>query len=301
MKINEVAKKTNLTKKAIRYYEQEGIINPLIDENNNYRDYSDEDIKRLLEVNLFRQLDIPIKDIKIAFEKPENLNIILEKHKIKVEEQVKKMERNKNILDTIIESTNHDNSDEMINKLKLLSESINWSNIQKTNYIKEELLRLFPGGYGKIVLLGMAPFFNIKIDSNAKEKAWLEIVKFLDDVSFDYPEGFEDLFKNMPENYLEENHEKVIDAMNRIVNMSEKEKNSYKEIVLDFYEKAIHNNSLKSSYEKNSKLGLDLKKILINNGFYESFINNMVILSDEYRVYHSLICEIQAEINSRFI
>lgn len=44
MNIKIVSEKTGLTKKAIKYYESEGLINPSKNNGNNYREYSDEDI-----------------------------------------------------------------------------------------------------------------------------------------------------------------------------------------------------------------------------------------------------------------
>jgi len=44
MNIKVVSEKTRLTKKAIKYYESEGLINPLKNDSNNYREYTDNDI-----------------------------------------------------------------------------------------------------------------------------------------------------------------------------------------------------------------------------------------------------------------
>lgn len=301
MKINEVVKKTGLTKKTIRYYEQEGIIKPLIDEENNYRDYSDEDVKRLLETALFRQLDMPIKGIKSAFEKPENLDRLLEEHKVRIEENIRKMERNKNILNTILKNSNLADPVEVTDKLKLLSDSINLDNMQRADYIKEELLRLFPGAYGKLVVLSLTPFLNFKIDNRDKEKAWLEIIRFLDNFDFDYPEEFEEMFKNLPENFLEENQEKVINEMNNIINMPEEDKKAYKQKVLGMAEKVLHDETLVNAYQKNFNTGKALKEILTQKGFYDVFINNLLILSNEYRKYHNLFTEILNDLKPNYV
>ncbi|MCX7695899.1 MAG: MerR family transcriptional regulator [Caloramator sp.] len=49
MYIKEVCKECKLTKKAIEYYEQQGLIAPII-EDNGYRNYTDDDILFLKEV-----------------------------------------------------------------------------------------------------------------------------------------------------------------------------------------------------------------------------------------------------------
>lgn len=63
MKINQVEQAIGITKKNIRFYEQEGLLNPTRVANG-YRDYSSEDLKTLRQVKLLRKLDIPIEEIK---------------------------------------------------------------------------------------------------------------------------------------------------------------------------------------------------------------------------------------------
>ena len=64
MFINEVENIVKLSKKAIRYYEQEGLINPERNQNNDYRQYTEEDINRLKIIKFLRELGVPISDLK---------------------------------------------------------------------------------------------------------------------------------------------------------------------------------------------------------------------------------------------
>ena len=63
MKINEVCKKTQITKKAIEYYIIQGLIAPKVLENG-YREYEDKDIDILKKIAVFRKLGVGIADIK---------------------------------------------------------------------------------------------------------------------------------------------------------------------------------------------------------------------------------------------
>lgn len=63
MKINQVEQLIGITKKNIRFYEQEGLLSPSRSANG-YREYSDEDIAVLQQIKLLRKLDIPIEEIK---------------------------------------------------------------------------------------------------------------------------------------------------------------------------------------------------------------------------------------------
>ncbi len=55
MKISEVMKVTGLTKKAIYYFEDEGLISPQKDIENSYRRYSEKDLHRLVQFVLSHQ------------------------------------------------------------------------------------------------------------------------------------------------------------------------------------------------------------------------------------------------------
>lgn len=63
MQIHEVESKTRLTKKSIRYYEEEGLIRPKRNKINDYREYDENDLKTLKLIKFLRELNVPINDI----------------------------------------------------------------------------------------------------------------------------------------------------------------------------------------------------------------------------------------------
>mgnify|MGYP000190012034 FL=1 len=64
MKINEVEAAVGVTKKNIRFYEEEGLISPSREPGNGYRSYSQADVERLRRIKLLRKLDVPLADIR---------------------------------------------------------------------------------------------------------------------------------------------------------------------------------------------------------------------------------------------
>lgn len=54
MKINEVEAAVGVTKKNIRFYEEEGLISPRREPGNGYRSYSEADVERLRRIKLLR-------------------------------------------------------------------------------------------------------------------------------------------------------------------------------------------------------------------------------------------------------
>ncbi len=64
MLINEVEYIVGLSKKSIRYYEDNGLITPSRNSDNDYRIYNDKDIEKLKKIKFLRELNVPICDIK---------------------------------------------------------------------------------------------------------------------------------------------------------------------------------------------------------------------------------------------
>jgi MerR family copper efflux transcriptional regulator len=61
--INEIAKRTKLSKDTIRYYEKETLISPKRADNN-YRLYSDEELLKLKYISVMKYAQFSIKEIK---------------------------------------------------------------------------------------------------------------------------------------------------------------------------------------------------------------------------------------------
>ena len=64
MKINQVEAAVGVTKKNIRFYEEQGLLSPRRNAGNGYREYSDEDVARLRRIKLLRRLDVPLAEIR---------------------------------------------------------------------------------------------------------------------------------------------------------------------------------------------------------------------------------------------
>lgn len=94
MKINEVEQAIGITKKNIRFYEQEGLLNPSRNLSNGYRDYSEEDLKVLRQIKLLRKLDIPLEEIRRLQSGDFSLDDCLHRHLIVLDRKQKNLEAN---------------------------------------------------------------------------------------------------------------------------------------------------------------------------------------------------------------
>lgn len=69
--IGEVAKLTDLSKKALMYYEDAGVLTPSMVGDNGYRYYTEEDIKTINKISVLKYFGIPIKDMKDILDRDE--------------------------------------------------------------------------------------------------------------------------------------------------------------------------------------------------------------------------------------
>ena len=64
MKINEVEAQVGITKKNIRFYEEQGLLTPRRNSENGYRDYGPEEVAVLKQIKLLRKLGVPLEEIR---------------------------------------------------------------------------------------------------------------------------------------------------------------------------------------------------------------------------------------------
>lgn len=105
MKINEVEKLTNISAKAIRFYEEKGLIKPGRDRNN-YRNYTQGHIEKLKTIKILRNIDTAIEKIKLYLEGELGLKEILETHLEEVKSTKERSENRLMVLEALSEDIN---------------------------------------------------------------------------------------------------------------------------------------------------------------------------------------------------
>ena len=267
MFIKEVCQECNLTRKAVEYYERQGLIHPGIAENG-YRIYEPADLKRLKEIALLRKLNISVADIYEIINS-EDKTSVLSRYKYHMEISLQKMGFQLNQIDQLIK-----------NNYDLQNIEQNLKDEQKNVTIKEKILQAFPGSFGTLLTIHFGMFLNEHTDTAEKEKAYLNILDFLDSVIFpvDLEEKLQDLYKGIDitdfESFSQEMHENIIQFESKFPDMEES--------ISKYLE---YQNS--EEYQKSSVYVL--KQALIgffqNSGYYEIFIPNLQVLSAAYREY----------------
>lgn len=78
MKRKEICEKTGLTQKALRLYEEKGLIAPRLENagHNKTREYSQEDLRRLQTISMLRRALFTLAEIKEMLEDPRSIQVI---------------------------------------------------------------------------------------------------------------------------------------------------------------------------------------------------------------------------------
>ncbi len=64
MTIHEVAKKLNLTQDTLRFYEKNGLLGRIARDKSGYRDYTEQDLKRIEFIKCMRSAELSIEVLK---------------------------------------------------------------------------------------------------------------------------------------------------------------------------------------------------------------------------------------------
>lgn len=92
MRIQEVESLVGITRKNIRFYEQEGLITPRRNRENGYREYGDEDVLILKKIRLLRRLGLPIEEIRRLQTGALTLGDAMGRHEITLQRQTHNLE-----------------------------------------------------------------------------------------------------------------------------------------------------------------------------------------------------------------
>lgn len=190
MKIGEVAARTGLTRKAIRYYEEEGLVRPREDPWNSYRDYSEEDVERLQHIAVLRDAGLGVSEIRQILDGEEDPLNLLRACSLRLRDQAARLQEQALLLEgslggatapAVEPGTRVEKIRRVCARLKALRETARAdAGRTRRGYLARELRRLFPGPFGAMVSLLLGPFLEEPLDTPEKTRAWASLVSYLD-------------------------------------------------------------------------------------------------------------------------
>ena len=93
MKINEVEARVGITKKNIRFYEEQGLIAPRRNSDNGYREYGEAEVTALEQIKLMRKLGVPLEEIRQMQSGGRTLGDGMRRHLITLERDARNLEQ----------------------------------------------------------------------------------------------------------------------------------------------------------------------------------------------------------------
>ncbi len=69
MRIGDLARKAGTTMRTIRYYEQRGLIAPVMRTKGGFRLYAEQDVRRLRLIKQLQLLDLPLAQVKVLLDR----------------------------------------------------------------------------------------------------------------------------------------------------------------------------------------------------------------------------------------
>ena len=180
MKIKQVEELVGITRKNIRFYEDQGLLNVERAENG-YREYHQEDVIRLQEIKLFRKMDISIEEMKLLFEKKKSLQICLEQHLKELEHRKDGLSKMQDICERLIlehrslESLNAEDCLEEIEQME--KEGARFMDIKKTDIRKKRRTGAIIGAVVMILLMGFT--IGLMLWANTQDPIPIGLLIFL--------------------------------------------------------------------------------------------------------------------------
>lgn len=276
MRLNEVIKQVDLSKRAIKFYEEKGLLKTKRD-SNGYRNYTDKDISLLKEISSYRKMGIGLSDIKgILNDKSVLKQILIEKKK--------EITISQNELETLEKFIENNNIEELYDSVdyKTLADAIQNS---------------IPGFYGYYFLNHFLPYLQIRIQTKEQQEAYNRLIEFWDNTNIRIPFLMKlnswILFKLNSKKSLIVQIEQIDSQIKKMLNPTEEEYEKLKKKVNEGYK-------LKNSiFYKYSLIGISQRKFmkeLQNKGYNDIFIPSMIALSPKYKEYHNALMTINKRI-----
>ena len=156
MKIKYVEELVGITKKNIRFYEEQGLLAPDRAENG-YREYGQADVDRLMQIKLLRKLGVPIEEIKRIFHGSIHLDDCLDRHLDELERQKENLAKMQVISEQIIAShvtlQNLDTENYLNQVESMEKEGTSFMDVEKTDRRRKKLMGAIIPGIVMILIL----------------------------------------------------------------------------------------------------------------------------------------------------
>lgn len=299
MLINEVCRICSLSKKAVEYYIEQGLVTPAV-QDNGYRDFTDTEVARMKKISILRNLGLSVPDIRAVLTGQENIGMAYKaqnSEKIfiqnaafnKILEQ-KQMEitwvQEKQAL--LVELARNQNWEEVQEKLR---------NLQKRQSVLERLRNAFPGYYGDMICTHFAPYLCEPVGTQEQQDAYDTIVTFLDNTQLVIPDDLQEFYDMMKAEFSGYDFEKISASIRSAVSDMEQYLDENREAIEHYMEYTRTEEYRGTPMYRMAEM---LKQFGKESGYNDVFIPAMCRLSQSYRKYHESLQSANGKLLERY-
>ena len=261
MLLNEIANEVGMTRRAIKYYEEKGLLS-VNKGNNGYRDYSIDDVETLKRISVYRKLGVSVKDIKSLLENNDK-DVLVRIYNEKMQD--KNLQDNElNALKQFIEDNDVNKIDEILDyqsvedAIESLLPDKEWSDYFKSHF---------------------KPFLNIRLETPEQKQALRNILMYCDETTLKIP-------------LIMRISMKINSGVNKETRTADEMIAYYRDMSESKYEK------LKEMVKKGAKMKTGIMKYhpsfivqrkmqkeFQDKGYNDIFIPNLMVLSPQYAEY----------------
>ena len=300
MRIKDVMRLTGLTRKAIYYYEQAGLIAPSVDPDNQYRTYSEEDVEWLRYIRLLRSLGLSIQDIRELIRHPERAAGLLRGALDRIEVEAEELDQRRRALLVLIEAAERSPEDggrsRMDEAIRHVAEA-DEQRMRRGDYMRRKLMEMFPGALGRHMALHFGAFLDGPLDTPEKEAAWERLVEFVDGMEpVDIPEPMAKQLGRFSERDIDAIASASREMVQRYIAPDEAE---YERLKEELRHQAEFFRSWPDARVQ-AACARQLRENLERVGFYEGFVGQMRTLSPGYASYLETLERLQRDTGIRY-
>lgn len=266
MFISELCRSAGVTRKAVNYYIEQGLLTARYEENG-YRCFTKEDLNTVREISTLRRFGLLVDEIKRLRESTDKRRVLSECLIRKRGEQARLNEQLEGISYLIENGCDVEGAGERYGVA-----------LDAAMTIKEKLRLAFPGVWGDYLSVHFGRFLTEKIDTLQKREAYRRVVDYIDSAGVQFPREVEELLKDS----FPVSAQQADDGLHRTLSELETDISAHKE-AMELYLRFTQSEEFKQSPAYQMKrLLLDFQK---QSGYQEVFIENIKILSASYREY----------------
>ncbi len=278
MQLNEVSQKIGLSKRAIKFYEEKGLLK-VEKSSNGYRNYTEENIRTLKEISVYRKLGISLKDIKTLLKEKDSdiLEQIYEEKKQSLSASQKELDA----LSTFLKTHNVD----------AIYSVVDYQSIGQA------LQEMIPGVYGFFFMHHFLPYLQEPITTPEQQKAYETIIEFLDNTKIRIP-LFLRLFIWLTYRFNSKTDIKImVQKMDsNVQSMLHPTEEEFEKFVTSTKKYVKARNRRFSKLYPFSVSQRRLMKQMKNCGYNDIFIPAMIELSPKYREYQQALSALNQRI-----